>query len=196
MRRLELENDNLWAALNWARESTNAQLAVRLAAPLGWYFALAERVSEGRRFMEVGLEMGDTGVAVELAVEANATLCYLATEELDLETAIAAGERAVALGAPPGSPAATLAEMTLALPIARSGDDARARALAESARTHAAAAGDHWGAAASSLIRGQGAAATGDVDTVDVMATDTMHHAHAIGYDAFQVPAALLRGWV
>ena len=53
-RRLELENDNFWAALAYAREAPDPAVAVRLGT-LGWYFALAERVSEGRRFLELAL---------------------------------------------------------------------------------------------------------------------------------------------
>ena len=52
--RLELENDNLWAALEYAREAPDPAVASRLGT-LGWYFALAERVSEGRRFLELAL---------------------------------------------------------------------------------------------------------------------------------------------
>ena len=51
-RRLELEHDNLWAALAYARDAADPAIAVRLGAGLGWYFALAERVSEGRSFLE------------------------------------------------------------------------------------------------------------------------------------------------
>ena len=51
-RRLELENDNLWAALAYAQDAPDPHVAVRLGT-LGWYFALADRVSEGRRFLEL-----------------------------------------------------------------------------------------------------------------------------------------------
>src|SRR6185295_5046380 len=49
-RRLELENDNLWAALAYAQDAPDSAVAVRLGT-LGGYFALADRVSEGRRFL-------------------------------------------------------------------------------------------------------------------------------------------------
>ena len=42
-RRLELENDNLWAALAYARDAPD--LPSRCGSALGWYFALADRVS-------------------------------------------------------------------------------------------------------------------------------------------------------
>jgi predicted ATPase len=197
IRRLELENDNFWAALTWARDAPDRSVAVRLAAPLGWYFAVAERVSEGRRFLELALEVGDEAVPVDLRAEALAALCYLAAEELDVEAALAAGEQALALARASTTPAAlTMAQMTLAVAAARSGDLERSATLAEAARRGAVAAHDDWTAAASGLIRAQSAAAAGDVETVATMAADVIAHADAIAYDAFQVPGTLLEGWV
>ena len=97
-RRLELENDNLWAALAHARDAPDPAVAVRLGT-LGWYFALADRVSEGRRFLELALAATDDDAPVELRIEQLADLCYIATEEFDLGAALAAGERAVSLAA-------------------------------------------------------------------------------------------------
>jgi predicted ATPase/DNA-binding SARP family transcriptional activator len=197
MRRLELENDNFWAALTWARDAPDPSVAVRLAAPLGWYFAVSERVSEGRRFLELALEVADEAVPVDLRAEALAALCYLAAEELDVDAASAAGEQALELARASTAPAAlTMAQMTLAVAAARSGDLERSATLAEAARRGAVAAHDDWTAAASGLIRAQSAAAAGDVETVATMAADVIAHADAIAYDAFQVPGKLLEGWV
>jgi predicted ATPase/DNA-binding SARP family transcriptional activator len=197
MRRVELENDNFWAALRWATEAPEPDTAVRLAAALGWYFALAERVSEGRRFIAQALEYAGDGVPVELRVEGLAMLCYLATEESDLQSALVAGEEAVALGADADvSVVLTLAQTALALAADRSGDPVRAASLADAARTRAVAAGDDWGAAAASLVRAFTAAATADVDTVAAMAAEVLRHEHAIGYAPFEVPGTLLQGWV
>ena len=52
--RLELEHDNFWAALTYARDASDP-LAARLGVGLGWYFGIAERVSEGRAFIEAAL---------------------------------------------------------------------------------------------------------------------------------------------
>src|SRR6185295_3901412 len=57
-------------------------VAVRLGT-LGWYFALADRVSEGRRFLELALSATNDEAPVELRIEQLADLCYLATEEFD-----------------------------------------------------------------------------------------------------------------
>ena len=114
--RLERENDNLWAALAYAREAPDPAVAVRLGT-LGWYFALAERVSEGRRFLELAL--GDGGRrAGRVAGRAARRLCFLANEELDPDAALAAGERALELAATGAAPAARIAQLTLALALA------------------------------------------------------------------------------
>ena len=95
VRRLELEHDNLWAALAYARAAPDPGIAIRLGG-LGWYFTLAERVSDGRRFVELALAAASEDAPVALRLELVAFLCYLATEELDVDAAIEAGERALA----------------------------------------------------------------------------------------------------
>jgi len=69
-------------------------------------------------------------------------------------------------------------------------------ARAEEARAGYGTAGDHWGVAASSLIRAQGAVHAGEVSTVATMTAEILRHSEAIGYDVFVVPAMLLEAWV
>ena len=110
LRRLALENDNLWAALTYARNAPDPPIAIRLGAALGWYFAVAERVSEGRRFLELALAAASEDAPVNLRIELLGTLCFLATEELDLDAALDAGERGLALArAAPASSESILA---------------------------------------------------------------------------------------
>ncbi|HVN62199.1 MAG TPA: hypothetical protein VMT59_13110, partial [Gaiellaceae bacterium] len=194
--RLELENDNLWAALEYAQETHDPPIASRLGT-LGLYFALAERVSEGRRFLDLALAATGDDAPVELRIELLAVLCYLASEELDVDAALAAGERALSLAASVAAPRELgLAQLALAHALAQSGREERADAVAREACATLAAAGDDWGAAASSLIRAAGAARAGDVSTVAAMAAAIRRHADAIDYDAFRVPALLLEAWV
>jgi hypothetical protein len=195
-RRLELENDNFWAALAYARDAPDAAVAIALGT-LGWYFALAERISEGRRFLELALSASGDDVPVELRIELLAVLCYLATEELDLGAALTTGERALALASTAEAPRQLgLAQLTLAFALAHSGDAERADAMAQSAYASLEAAGDDWGAAASSIIRAIGAARTGDVAAVAAMAATVRRHSDAIEYDAFRLPGLLLEAWV
>jgi hypothetical protein len=195
-RRLELENDNFWAALAYARDAADHAIAVRLGT-LGWYFTLAERVSEGRRFLELALSATRDDAHADLRIELLATLCYLATEELDFDAALSAGERALALAASAAAPKQLgLAQLTLALALAQSGDEERADAMAQRACATLEAAGDDWGAAASGIIRATGAARAGDISTVAAMTEMVRRHADAIEYDAFRVPGLLLEAWV
>jgi hypothetical protein len=194
--RLELEHDNLWAALAYARDAPEPAIAIRLAA-LGWYFTLAERVSEGRRFVELALAAAAEETPVEVRLEVAAFICYLQTEELDLDGAIETAERALAL-VPKGGrpPQASLLHAVLALAMAESGSDELAAELAEDAYAGVEATGDDWSIAAASLLRAQIAALAGDVSTVAAMAARANRHAAAIGFDAFQIPAMLLEAWV
>ena len=194
--RLALENDNLWAALAYARDAPDPGVAIRLGT-LAWYFGLAGRVSEGRRFLDLALAATRDDAPVELRIELLAGLCYLATEELDLDAALTAGERALALAATAAAPRQLgLAQLTLALALAQSGTAERADAMAGGASATFEAAGDDWGVAASSIIRAAAAARDGDVSTVAAMAAAIRRHSDAIGYDAFRVPGLLLEAWV
>jgi predicted ATPase/DNA-binding SARP family transcriptional activator len=194
--RLALENDNLWAALAYARDAPDPGVAIRLGT-LAWYFGLAGRVSEGRRFLDLALAATRDDAPVELRIELLAGLCYLASEELDFDAALRAGERALALAATAAAPRQLgLAQLTLALALAQSGAAERAVALARAASATLEAVGDDWGVAASSIIRAAAAARDGDVATVAAMAATIRRHADAIGYDAFRVPGQLLEAWV
>jgi predicted ATPase/DNA-binding SARP family transcriptional activator len=195
-RRLELENDNLWAALDYACETADPAAAARLGT-LGWYFALAERVSEGRRFLDLALSVSIDDAPLEVQSEQLAVLCYLATEELDLDAALQAGERALALAAAAATPRPLgLAQLTYSLALAYAGEEERSEAMAQEACATLESAGDDWGAAASSIIRATGAARVGDVATVAAMAAAIRRHSDAIDYDAFRVPGLLLEAWV
>jgi hypothetical protein len=196
-RRLQLEHDNLWAALAYARDAPEPGIAVRLGAGLGWYFPLAGRVSEGRSFLEVALASASADVPVSQRIELLGWLCYLAMEELDLDAAIDFGERALALAATaPATSETALAQLTLSLACALSGEHERAAALAEEGRAGYGGAGDDWGVAGASLVRAQGAALAGEISTVALMAAKIVLHSEAIGYDVFVVPAMLLQAWV
>jgi predicted ATPase/DNA-binding SARP family transcriptional activator len=193
-RRLELENDNFWAALAYAVECADPVIALKLGM-LGWYFALAERVSDGRRFVELALSVSGEDAPIESRSELLAYLCYLATEELDLDAALAAGERALTLAESAGAQHRGLAQLALALALAQSGDGERADAMSRASYATLETAHDDWGAAACGIIRAANAARAGDVSTVAEMAAAVRAHSDAIGYDAFRVPGLLLSAW-
>jgi predicted ATPase/DNA-binding SARP family transcriptional activator len=194
--RLELEHDNLWAALTHAHDAGDSGIAARFAS-LAWYFTLADRVTEGRRFLELALAEASDDLPLDQRLELLAFLCFLATEELDLDAAIEIGERGLAVAAAGVAPPELgLVEATLALAVAEAGNLERAAALTEKARATLGAGENHWAIAAASLLGAQVAAAAGDVSTVAAMAANAHRHSEASGYDAFRVPAMLLDAWV
>jgi predicted ATPase len=193
--RLELENDNLWAALAYARDASDPLVAARLGK-LGWYFALAERVSEGRSFLDRAVSLTGEDAPPELRIEPLATLCYLATEERDLDAAVSLGERALGLAADAGEPRQLgLAQLTCALALAQAGQTERADTLGRDAVDTLESAGDHWGSAAAAITRATAAAAASDVATVDEMTAAIRRHTDALDYDPFRVPGLLLEAW-
>jgi predicted ATPase/DNA-binding SARP family transcriptional activator len=193
--RLMLQNDNLWAALQYALDAADGNIAIRLGGSLGWYFALSQRVSEGRRFLELARSGSNEDAPLDLQADLLAHLCYLMTEELDLAAAIETGEQGLALASTAGNREWALVRVPLSLALAETGAHERAAELTEEARAAASRLGDDWIAAAASLIRGQAAAHAGDVSTAAEMAPEVVKHSAAIRFDAFEAPAALLEGW-
>ena len=156
LRRLELDNENLWVALAYARDTPDPDVAISLGGSLGVYFSVAERVSEGRQYLELALATASDDAPVDLRIELLAWLCFVAMEELDLDAAIEAGERALALSDDTPAPAeSALARAMLALALNQAGDDQRAATLAEEAR-EASEAGDHGTAAIVRVVRRRG----------------------------------------
>jgi predicted ATPase/DNA-binding SARP family transcriptional activator len=194
--RLELEHDNLWAALGHACELHDSGIAARLAS-LSWYFTLAERVTEGRRFVDQALAEASDAIPFDRRLDALAGLCFLATEDLDLDAAVEIGERAFAVAAAgTDEPEVGFAQATLALAVAHAGDLERGAALADQARATLSGSGAHWASAVASLLRAHIAAAVGHTATVAAMAAEAHRHAEAIEFDVFRMPAMLLDAWV
>jgi predicted ATPase/DNA-binding SARP family transcriptional activator len=195
-KRVAPENDNLWAALAYASETPDPGIAIRLGK-LGWYHALTERVSDGRRFLELALAAAPDGVADDARFELLGYVCYLATEELDLPAAIEVGERGIALGSGGDAPPSIgLVQIALALALALAGENERAAALVEEAIASARAGADDWTIAATALVGAIMAAGWGNVATVADLTAELMRHSDAIGFDPWRVPGLLLEGWV
>ena len=196
LRRLELDNENLWVALAYARDTPDPGVAISLGGSLGVYFTVAERVSEGRQYLELALAAASDGAPVDLLIELLAWLCFFAMEELDLDAAIDAGERALALSDVTPEPVqSALARAMLALALNQAGDDQRAAKLAEEAR-EASEAGDHGTAAIVRVCGAVAAVGAGNVSSAAVLTADALRHAEAIGYPISRLAATLVEAWV
>jgi predicted ATPase len=190
MKRLEREHDNLWAALTYARDAPDPLLGARLGAGLGWYFGTAERVSEGRAFIDAALASSEE-VPLPLRVELMAYLCYLATEDDDLEAAVEAGERGLALAATSNAPWETaMLQLALAFAYDCAGPQQRALDLAADARRAFERLGDRWGSASSAVTAALGALGLGDIDAAAALTADAAQLNS--DYDIGAIPTALL----
>jgi predicted ATPase len=178
--RLEREHDNLRAALAWSRQSGDgAEIGLRLAGALGWFWYIHGHSTEGRHQLRLALEraaggsgaararaLGMAGFLARLQGEA-AVSSSLLEESLRLHRALGDrwGEAFVLNG--------------LGMVARRRGEYAQAEALCEEGRALFEEAGDRWGVAWSLVHIGEAAAEQGD----DTRAVPVLHRALSIARD-------------
>jgi predicted ATPase/DNA-binding CsgD family transcriptional regulator/Tfp pilus assembly protein PilF len=132
LERLESEHDNLRAALSWALESEEVELALRLGGALGTFWHAHGDLGEGRKWLEATLAK-DGLASVVLRIKALEALFWLTYDQWDLDRAEAVAQEAMQLGAEAeidSSLAASLRIM-LASPAWVGGDYERAKELLE-----------------------------------------------------------------
>jgi predicted ATPase/serine/threonine protein kinase len=97
LNRLEEENDNLRAALQWSLEQ-DAQTAVRLAAALRSFWNLHSYLTEGHRWLKAALESGGSDAPSPVRRKLLNGLGQLARHQGDYVTARKAYEEGLAIG--------------------------------------------------------------------------------------------------
>jgi predicted ATPase len=94
--RLEAEHDNMRAALSWALERKEVEVALRLGGALGWFWSVRGYQSEGRRWLQEALAI-DGRVPPEERAMALAGVGWLALQQGDLDRAKEACEEGLQL---------------------------------------------------------------------------------------------------
>jgi predicted ATPase/class 3 adenylate cyclase len=94
LERLELDHDNLRAALSWSREAGEAKLGLRLAAALWRFWRTHGYLAEGTQTLEALLQFGDAAPA-SLRARALLGASRLAMDEGDHERSVARAEEAL-----------------------------------------------------------------------------------------------------
>ena len=96
LKRLEVEHDNMWAALSWALERKEAEVALKLGGALWWFWSVRDYYSEGRRWLEEALAI-EGRVSPEVRAMALAGVGSLALDQGDLDRAKEACEEGLEL---------------------------------------------------------------------------------------------------
>ena len=97
LERLEVEHDNLRAALSWALAQEEVELGLRLAGALWRFWYLRGYYSEGRRWLENAL--AKDGGSSAARVKALKAVGWLADDQGDIDRAVAAVEEGLRLSA-------------------------------------------------------------------------------------------------
>jgi len=97
LERLDVEHDNMRAALSWALDSEDAELGLRLAGTLWRFWWMRGHYGEGRRWLEEALARDGGGPAARArALEA---VGWLADDQGDIDRAVAAAEEGLRISA-------------------------------------------------------------------------------------------------
>ena len=96
LQRLEVEHDNLRAALSWYLDRNEAAPALRMAGALGWFWFLRGHTGEGRHWLEAALAQSDAATPI-LRAKALTQLGGLAIQRTDLAGGLPIMEEALAL---------------------------------------------------------------------------------------------------
>ena len=94
--RLDVDVENLRAALRWAIERSNSPIALRLAVALDGYWDLRDE-REGARWLEAAFALGEEGVPPELRARARVCRAYLLAGPSTIDHADDAAREALAL---------------------------------------------------------------------------------------------------
>jgi predicted ATPase/DNA-binding SARP family transcriptional activator len=160
--RLEVEHDNMRAALSWALERGEDEVALRLAGALGWFWVSHGHYSEGRRWLEEAL-VQDEQASVAARVKALERLSGLVSDQGDLDQAEALAQVGLKLSEQAGLGGTMAAEFlrTLGWIAMIRGDYARMKEVFEESLRLSRDADDKWGIA--DAILGLGTA----IDSLD-----------------------------
>jgi non-specific serine/threonine protein kinase len=192
LEKLEREHDNMRAALSFALESGEVELALRLSGALGTFWHMRSHSDEGRKWLEAALARDDGAPAV-VRVKALEALYWLAHDRWDHDRAGAIAREATELSAEAeieSSLAASLRIMS-AGPVWMRGDYQRGRELLEESLEISRQAGDRIMIAEALIQLAITAWGMGDVERGKEIYEEGAALCREVGY-AFRLPDFLL----
>ncbi|HEV2127344.1 MAG TPA: tetratricopeptide repeat protein, partial [Thermomicrobiales bacterium] len=148
--RLEADHANLRVALGWAIERGEAEMALRLAGALHWFWYLRGHWNEGRGWLKRALELPSHGSGVAVRVKALTGAGVLAFAQSDYPAARAQLQESLAICRQRGDPAGSAYALHfLGMAALLPGQYAVARDLFEESVEGFRRAEDPWGLAMS-----------------------------------------------
>ncbi|MFN0026860.1 MAG: ATP-binding protein [Acidimicrobiales bacterium] len=184
------ERDNSRAALDMAVNLGDAQLALQLAAPLGWYFYMAAQTESGTSTLAAALACpGPSEPALRAHVLAHHG--WLAANGPQIEVALASTIDAVNLLGSVNDPSvATMVLGSHMMVLLFSGRTSEAREVFTRAEEAAQQSGDSWERGMVALLRGEIAQVEGDTEQAAASFADASARFEALG-DEFALAIAL-----
>jgi predicted ATPase/DNA-binding SARP family transcriptional activator/DNA-binding CsgD family transcriptional regulator len=185
LERLETEHDNMRAALSWARERGEDEVALRLAGALGWFWESHGHYSEGRRWLEEALAQDDRA-SVAARVKALDRLSSLVEGQGDLDRAEALAQEGIKLSeqAGLGGSVAAMFLRTLGWIAMIRGNYAQMKEVFEESLGLSRDADDKWGIADALLGLGTAINSLDDRERGKELYQEGIRLARELGYAA------------
>ena len=173
--RLELEHDNLRAALEWSLENGEAGAGLRLAGAVGRFWEVRGHLAEGRRWLEVVLRASGVAPTAARAKALKAAGNLVSFGQGDYASGRAFYEESLAIWRQMGNREgiATLLG-NLGFVAYCQGDDASGHALYEESLAIRREVGDKWGTALSLNNMGSVATRRGDYAKANVLLQESL----------------------
>ncbi len=192
LERLEMEHDNLRAALEWSRAEGNAEAGVQLAGALFWFWFAHGHWSEGRAWLEEAI-LGSSDASSSALTKALQGAAYLAWGQGDYGRATALSEKGLALCRERGDKEGVGRFLIhLGLAAGRQGNYGRMAALCENGLALCRERGDKWVISWALMQLGAAARFLGDYERAEVLHKESIALAREVG-DKYRI-AFSLRG--
>jgi predicted ATPase len=196
--RLEHQHDNLRAALRWTMESGEAELGLRLAGALGWFWSFHGHYSEGRRWLEGLLGVAGGGGAAALAAtraKALSSAGHLAIYQGDYSRAAALLEESLVMFRDLGDKGGIAGSLLrLGITARYQGDYRRAVALEEESLRLFRDLGDKYGITHTLMNLGAAATDQGDYRRATALEEESLRLSQDLGDKLWSAYALLNLG--
>jgi predicted ATPase/DNA-binding SARP family transcriptional activator len=198
--RLAQERENLRAAVHWAGDAGETELALRIAGSLGFFFGMTDRHGDGRAWLDRALTGPTDGVPAVVLARALSYRGFLAAQQGDSLAGVASAEAGLAQAIASGDTwQRAQSTAIMALTLEDVGPPERVPELLMQATALYREIGGplaDWGLAACGQVAARDAMRLGDVATVEREARDILAACGRLGYALFEAWGRMLLTWV